>query len=881
MNVRRPIVRIQPPPEGFTPSGGGGRTRIASCVLAAALCAVAGAAEKPPRQWKFLAHELRMPAGKVADVPKEMQRLYKVADDEGAQGGKALNVRVDKRIIRDADIPIVRTPGLTRDQAPVGLYRVTARIKLSGMLNVIGTAIHFASTPPPVENARYVDPTLHGFHFKTEDAYQEFSYLVEVVEPDFITQRPIRLEAQGALGNFPGTRERWLRLKAGTEPTSTQKFEQEREKLRQDPARRKQALDQWSRETLFADLTFLRTPIKGYGRTYNSIQSLTVDWIQIERLDTPTTLTVRQVLPQKVWPRPGDEQTFRVWLHNRTGKDQKGQLRLKVIHGLQSEIEVGTREVALADGQYAIVDVPWQTEKAKDLWGCQVVAEVLAEGKAVSSADEVFSVHQNPWAVMNFGGANRSRNPYHELPYYRNYCESFGVTPGDSLKVWPDEPDLPYFTGMSGYLTSVDHQRYLAEHNRTVGVASFMYLCGNGSGLPVQEAYLRHPEWFPDRIRWSDQAEELERDNRKRMLEIWQKDGAFDFKEFKTLHVEALPNGAFDEFVQQMTDGIIKNMTYVGYDGIRWDTYGGVNVMSTTRMGVKAGTGDAAKDAAQSAAKMRKLRDDIRAKAPNYTEGFNGTPGGITSMFYERGEKRPDVDATPCFRAALEGGASLMDEGWMNAIGYTDPRNVARDYLYAARNECDTARRAGGFFHTFSPMRDGTPYFSSSIVYYTLLVVMAGAQYPGSFACTPGSETGLAHFATRFSEFLWDNKLMWLQNAGKIVRVDAPNELWFDETVVWRDLPDGRRRYVIPLVNPPTFERFLQDRFGELPRPIREPFAMEVKVPDGFSQAEVWMLSAEPRAAATHLKASVAAGAVSFEVPDLILYRVIVVEFQR
>ena len=857
-----------------------------STVLAALWAAGAQApqprdAGKPGGPWKFLAHELRMPDGKVGDVPREMRRLYKVVEDGDAEGGKALQVRVDKRIIRSAHIPIVRTPGLTRKQAPPGLYKVTARLKLSGMLNVIGTAVHFASTPPPKDNARYADPTLHGYHFKADDAYQEFSYLAEVVEPDIVTGRPVRLRPQGALGSFPGTKARWLRLKAGTEPTPTQKWEHQRAKLRDDPARRKQVLDHWSRGTLFADLTFLTTPTKGYGRAYNSIQSLAVDWIRIEPVQEPGPLTVRQVLPQKVWLRPGDEQTFRVWLHNRSGADQTGQLRLKVVYGLDRGIAVGTRDVALANGAYVVVDVPWTPKAGADLWGCRVVAEALADGKPVSAASEVFSVHQNPWAVMNFGGANRSRNPYHELPYYRNYCESFGVTPGDSLKAWPDEPDLPYFTGMSGYLTHVDHQRYLAQHNRTVGVASFMYLCGNASGLPVQEAYLKHPEWFPGRIRWSDQAEELARDNRRRMLEIWNSDGEFDFKEFKDLHIEALPNGAFDDFVQQMTDGIITAMTHVGYDGVRWDTSGGVNVMSYTRMGVTSGTGDRAKDAALSAAKMRKLRADIRKHAPHYMAGFNGTPAGIYTAFHRRGGKAVDIDSHPAFRAALEGGCSLMDESWMNAIGYNDPRNIARDYLYAARNECDAARRAGGFFHTFSPMRDGTPYFSSSIAYFTLLVVMAGAQYPGSFACTPGSETGLAHFATRFSEFLWDNKLLWLRDAGKLIRVDAPNELWFDEAVVWRDLPDGRRRYVIPLINPPTFERFLRDRFSELPEPIREAFPVEVSVPDGFASAKVWMLSAEPKTAAVRLEASVDDGLLAFEVPDLILYRVLVVEFEK
>jgi hypothetical protein len=61
-----------------------------------------------------------------------------------------------------------------------------------------------------------------------------------------------------------------------------------------------------------------------------------------------------------------------------------------------------------------------------------------------------------------------------------------------------------------------------------------------------------------------------------------------------------------------------------------------------------------------------------------------------------------------------------------------------------------------------------------------------------------------------------------------------------------------------------------------------------VKIPAGFSRAEVWMLSAEPKTAATHLKATAVllagerrGGAVAFEVPDLILCRVVVVEFEK
>ena len=37
------------------------------------------------------------------------------------------------------------------------------------------------------------------------------------------------------------------------------------------------------------------------------------------------------------------------------------------------------------------------------------LVDAVQGGKSLSSASEVFTVHLNPWAVMNFGGANRRR----------------------------------------------------------------------------------------------------------------------------------------------------------------------------------------------------------------------------------------------------------------------------------------------------------------------------------------------------------------------------------------------------------------------------------------------------------------------------------------
>ena len=91
----------------------------------------------------------------------------------------------------------------------------------------------------------------------------------------------------------------------------------------------------------------------------------------------------------------------------------------------------------------------------------------------------------------------------------------------------------------------------------------------------------------------------------------------------------------------------------------------------------------------------------------------------------------------------------------------------------------------------------------------------------------------------------------------------------------------GGRRYVVPLVNPPTIERFFRDRFSELPEPVNEPFLVEVQVPEGFDRADVWLLSDEPRTGVSRLEAEADDGVLEFEVPGLTIFRVLVIDFRR
>jgi hypothetical protein len=852
-------------------------------VVACLACWPALAQDPPPETWQWRGAALAFPEGKQAAwLPPKLLRLYQVVEDDQAAEAKALRVMVDARALQEGAIPILRSPDLA---VPVGTYKVTARLKMTGMLNVIGNGIRFNSAPWPrhgepdvlghqMKVLRYWEPSLHGYHFAEEDVYQEFSYLVEVAEPNEVTLRPQRPGGLNPFGAIipKADLEAW---KKGEGTPWERKAKADAKPAPTDPAE----LAKLRQGRLNVQLDFLPTEPLGFGRVQPSMRHVTVDWLKVERQPEPARLVLRQILPTKLWLRPGDETAFDVWLHNRSGAPRQGTVRVKVQHGVTGELAVAERQVELPDHGYRVERVAW-TAPATDLWGCTAVAELIVGGEVVGRVEEYFSVHRNPWAVQNHSGANRWRDPYYRLPGYRNYVEMFGGTPGDGLKPFPDDPAQPYVSGMSGYTTHMDVQKMYVEHNKRIGVASFLYIQpANGTSVFPQLLYEQHPDWFSGSLEWNDQmhdkweaaiADLRTRWNAGQPIEVLVPPGL--------LHIEAPLNYGIPWIYDNLAAGAIANVVHVGWDGIRWDA--DFPVRTVTNKHQPYGPGSPAADRQLSAELTKRFKAAARAKAPWYTEGANiGTPEQVWNRKYEHATEQPPTDYHDAF---LADGSSAMAEDWMSAWIFTDARNVIADYYWGARRCVEWCRQRGGFWHSFPPDRDATPFFTQSMFYYNLLIPLAGGSYPGSYSCTPGSDTGIAQFVTRASEFLYDLELQPLPQADELVKVDADQELWYADGTRWRDLPDGRRRYVIPLINPPTIERFLlRDRFSELPEPLREPFPVEIELPAGFRSARAFMITAEPRTAVVELKAEVDGDLVTVEVPELVIYRLLVVEFSK
>ena len=118
-----------------------------------------------------------------------------------------------------------------------------------------------------------------------------------------------------------------------------------------------------------------------------------------------------------------------------------------------------------------------------------------------------------------------------------------------------------------------------------------------------------------------------------------------------------------------------------------------------------------------------------------------------------------------------------------------------------------------------------------------------------------------------------------VHHAEEVVRLDSPSVVWYADASTFEDI-GTKRRYVIPMINPPLHERLRRNKANELPPPIDDPFRIEVKVPDGFHKARATMLSWEPRVAAVPLEATVAAGKARVMFPGLKLFRTLVMEFE-
>lgn len=856
---------------------------IALALLAAWPAPVGRAADVPrlPKTFHkvWLAEQLDY-KGTVKSYPEDEQRrigrLFKLAEDDDAaaredlglevktaadrEPRKTLQMQLDRKRVREEDFQLFNTEALA---LPVGTWRVTVRMKFIGMLGVLGTPIWVKVNG----TSRRVE--WRGYQFQDQEEYQKFTFTFDVIEPDLATGRPTLYGATSPFGGSPG---RWIQREpalAAMRRHLRGEYTPEEIKERKEKLRRMGT----PRVSLAMGFGKTRRVVTGAEDTPdNTIHSVTVDYIKLEPEPMPA-VEAREVLVLKRWMIPGQSQLFRVWLANRGGKKEPVTLNLYLERGLDDRRKIDTREVTLDKGRYRTESIAWKSAPDQPLWGYAVVAEVVKDGRIISSARDVFTVQTDNFAVKILGGAG--------TPNYANHVEVFGCTPGDCARIILDDVEEPYKTGMSGYVTTAHAQRAACQWNDEVGVGTFMYLFPGYTENHGARLYIKHPEWFVGRLNYSDEAYRVNDTAHKIIRETYAKTRREpDMKELKTFHLEGPLSFHDPKLADQVTDQMIKVMKYIGYTGIRWDG-GPMPVYTRNVLGERlvANRQEAMELSAKQFARMKQRIKD--AGFPYFINGYNGDTFGYTNIIHSLTAEQKPPREFPQFVEMMKGGGLLMDESFAGAVGYRDPANIIHNYYRAHCQMVAACRSVGGHMEGFPPNWRGKGLLTGTDIYWHVLTVAAGAHIPAQYPPLPWSDDGLAHFVTRYCEFVWDNQLRPLRDAEKKIRVEAPHALWYNEGAVYRELPD-RCRWVISIVNPPPVERFLKFRFGELPEPILDPFEMRLQRPAGYKGAvRAVMLTCEPRTDAVKLRPTADGDEVKMAIPELKLFRVIVVEFMK
>lgn len=826
------------------------------------------------------------------DDAAERLRCYKEIDDDQAGTGKALSVALNKSILRKGDFTILSVPPLTN--AAPGLYRMTVRMKMQGMLNTLGTAIR-------LDAQDVLSCTVYPNEFDDEDTYKEFSLDFEVrpaalftLPPEAvvaIARRSLNVTNEPTLAVLKSVLEAHPGQELAEDPAGAPELP-----LSQDQRRR---LNQEGRSPsrIGFSLVFPQTSTsqgtpgaagsRGVSSPDSSLRKLIVDRVRIEKVPEPQ-LVVREVRAKCAWRRPGESQKFDVWLHNRTGQDKTAQVRLTVRYGLDGALVLGEKPLTLKNGAYQTLSWNWDIPADQHRYGHEAEAEVIEGGKVVASNRTWFTVHPKVTAVMiplvrSPINASRYHDPYAPLPRVENYDEFWAPTPYDSAGLVPEDPSKPFARGNSGGFLTLAELAERARQNREDGIASFFYLEGHGTGCKAWDVFFDRPE---QTVYANIQTEEF---YLKRQSVL-----ANDYPKWKAGKLEREPayphtgfvmyNGLYKEPVDRVIQGSLELSRRVGFEGIRWDSCSPFQAYNTTILGNQLNKSPEDLVKAQRDNFARYARE-LREKIPTFEWRMNGGIGALMNkpedpFDFAKARQIIDRDFHKVFLAD-DGG--IEEENWGHSyLAYGDYKNICLNYLRATRYESAAYKYAGGH-HAHMHSYNGGMNYTPDDFYKQAFTLLGGAHMDYcNYAPTPESDLDLGLYAARFGEFFWDPRLTPLEKIGDKVSLNTQEDLWYTEAGFEKDTERGTHLYILPIINPPVTERWLRNRFGQLPAPVRHPIGVTVKLPAGYAGVKaVYLLDNSPYPAVRPLAFKVAAGSVSYEIPELMIFKVAAVEFSK
>ncbi len=616
-------------------------------------------------------------------------------------------------------------------------------------------------------------------------------------------------------------------------------------------------------------------------RVYGQLGLVVMAWVIGGSLAWAATgVTVNRVWPDKLvygFAAPG---TIAVTVSNADNAPRSARLRVILGSRLDREDTVYDEPLDLTAGETKEVTVPFTTGKKAEgaEYGYEARAVLSVEGQPDSSAREFFMVTDSPlkighltittaatdhrhdwWGESVKRGAQRMREQYFcmaETPFWAP-CDFSELT--TEREFWT--------SGQAGRFDSLQGMQEMSDTVHALGGWIVIYADKWAVGPVGFEHARQHPDWYHWGQDWYGCKFDVE------VLDWTEEESLQDgkWKEQRDGGIWAIcPLIAKPEVAEFGLSQIVGSLKQFGWDGIRFDNAGWyVDDVKDIHgePAVKPGT-DIPKLEADL---VRRIRTDGEKAVAHFIYGDN--VGWHTDI----------TQASPKWRAEAARGGLVMYEG-MNEItqpgGRLNNWAFLRDYL---RQAIPTVRQAGGFpygivgiagdrTHAATP---ATPRPENCILYGVLM----GAGMHLCYAASPDYWPYMRLYA-RYCGLLYDDTLQFISDSPKMLTVTGPGEIWWQEYVRRRDLPDKSTQIIVHLINPSTGERY--DEKNAVPAP-QQNVTVRLAPPAGVTITRALALTADGADGpmSTPLPLAPVEGGLTVTVPELQYWTVVVFEGRR
>lgn len=546
-------------------------------------------------------------------------------------------------------------------------------------------------------------------------------------------------------------------------------------------------------------------------------------------------LQISDLTTDKITYRPNEPVMASATLHNRGTEAVKAMLTVELISGLETKAATVTETVELPAG----ASTNWSHQFAvKDLhWGVELCATAKV-GNSTTSAGAVFGVTDNFWETALVDGVMYTDafiDPQAAETRARQMRKN-GFTVFESGFWAPDDfgdftPDSEiFFGGQATYRGSITGTKNIIAAAHRLGIASSVYsnLWG-GDGTPSFAMMRKHPDWFAGASFCSD------------WLEQWPLMEGKKIQPSNLWPLTVLNREHSQPALKLHADELIASHKQFGWDGVRYDSYGSDE---WTKMAT---------------ATVRKL---VEQEVPTYRWGYN------TSIPTDEKVKALDI---------MVGGGGLTMEEALRATG-AHPASLSA-YFNTILTYRDIVWPHGGHLgvcYDKPRVKNGGSLLDDL---YLSTFLVAGGAHP-YYSQLENRVVQYPRFALRYAEFLYDNRLRPLADPAAVLKLpDGVKLMEWQRLARTRDIGDGRHRLILHLILPPVDDLSLHNPAMQCRPPLRA-LPLTVTLPAGATVTGVWDLCAIPDATETPLAHHLTGTALSFSVPEVRFWNVIVIEYK-